>query len=606
MSVVIGESLPSLPITIADVPEIQTLVATFHYNFFRPDELTNSNIASAAQPNTVAFSRNVPRYVRLAWNKVNVSSTTVIKKEFIDISIEANANKILDEDDLSLAYFDSFKQQESSFVVERQKYLSRLYEQINYNRVNASLADAIKALHEVTPEGVSQEFLNRYLNYAYANTTNITATNPATSLENITTVVPIANKVFGTLFHEKLTNDSMLGITPSIVNGLSQLFSTQHTIKGYANRFNGSQYDIQLDNPISTIVSDLQSDFGLVFQTTGYTIERYRQLASGELVEKTMFYVENPDTTEYFDTQVLYNQRYVYFVKVVTALQTLTADPENRVNVVSTFLVGSKLTRTMVMCEDVTPPEPPTDFFIRWDYGMKKPVLTWNFPIDTRRHIKYFQVFRRKNVGRIRPAQHPFELIRMYDFNDLQNAFGTFFVAPPAGSAGLFQFVQGEANIDSNLVTNQNSLQIQNVYSATCFIDEEFDKEAYYIYAVACIDAHGITSNYSNQIGINFNKQRNTIDRIDASAPNAPKPYPNLYLNKDAFVDTIKNEGYSQMTVVFNPEYYELTQHNGDNIKLINFGPDNKYRIQLINTDLQTDQFVDITVTDNRTTNRVT
>jgi len=438
------------------------------------------------------------------------------------------------------------------------------------------------------------------LNYAYANNTNTTTADPATSLENITTVVPVANKAFGTLFHEKLSNDSMIGITPDMVNGLANLFSTQHTVKDFANRFNGSQYDLSLDNPISTTISELQSDFGLVFQSTGYVIERYRQLASGELVEKTTFYIENPDTTEFFDTQVLYNQRYVYFIKVVTALQTLTFDPDNRVNVISTFLVGSKFTRTMVMCEDLTPPEPPTDFFVRWDYGLKKPFFTWNFPIDTRRHIKYFQVFRRKNVGEVRPAQLPFELVRMYDFNDLQNAFGTYYVAPPAGTSGLFQFMQGEANIDASVVINQTTLKNLDVFSPTCYIEDDFDKESYYIYAVACVDAHGITSNYSNQIGVNFNKQRNTIDRLDASAPNAPKPYPNLYLNKDAFVDTIKNEGYSQMTVVFNPEYYELTQRNGENIKVVNFGPQNKYRIQLINTDLQTDQFVDISVIDDR------
>jgi hypothetical protein len=600
MTVTMGESLPSLPITTADVPEITTFTAKFYYNFFRPDELTNSNISSAANPNTVEFSRNVPRYIRLSWNKVNVGSGVVGKKEFIDISIQANASKILDEDDLSLAYFDSFKQQESSFVTERQRYLSRLYEQINYNRVNAGLPDAVRALHEITPEGVSQEFLNRYLNYAYTSTTNTTAPDPAMSFENITTVVPVANKVFGTLFHEKLTNDSMVGITPNMVSGLSGLFTTQHTVRAFANRFNGSQYDIQLDNPISTTVTDMQSDFGLVFQTTGYTIDRYRQVANGELIEKTTFFVESPETTEFFDTQVLYNQRYVYFIKVVTALQTLTANTENRVNVISTFLVGSKQTRTIVVCEDVTPPEPPTDFFIRWDYGLKQPVLTWNFPVDTRRHIKYFQVFRRKNVGNVRPAQQPFELVRMFDFNDLQEAYGTFYVAPAAGTSGLFQFLQGEANIDASVVINQNSIQNQDVFSPTCYIDTDFNKEDYYIYAVACIDAHGITSNYSNQVGIKFNKQKNTVDRIDASAPNAPKPYPNLYLNKDVFVDTIKNEGYSQMTVVFNPEYYELTQQNGDNVKIVNFGPQSKYRVQLINTDLQTDQFIDVTVMDDR------
>lgn len=600
MTVIVGESLPSLPITTADVPEIRTFEATFNYNFYTPDELINSNVATNARPNTVDFSRNVPRYVRLSWNKVNITSGDVGRADFIDVSIEENSDKILDEDDISLAYFDSFKQQESSFVTQRQHMLSRLYEQIRYNRVNAGLNDAIKALHEITPEGVGQEFLNRYLNYGYSSVTNTTVADPANNFETISTTVPVANKVFGTLFHEKITNDSLINITPSMTEGLSKIFENQYAVKAFANRFNGSQYDMSLDNPITTRVAELQNNFGLVFQSTGYVIERYRQSSNGELVEKTTFYVEDPNTTEYFDTQVLYNQRYVYFIKVVTLLQTLTFNAEQRVNVISTFLIGSKQTRTTVMCEDLAPPEPPTDFFIRWDYGLKQPVLTWNFPIDTRRHIKYFQVFRRKNVGQVRPAQLPFELVRMFDFNDLQNAFGIFYEKPTLGSAGLFQFLKGEANIDASVVVDQNALLNQAIYSTTCYIDEEFDREAYYIYAVACVDAHGITSNYSNQIGINFNKQRNTIERVDVSAPGAPKPYPNLYLNKDAFVDTIKNEGYSQMTVVFNPEYYEVSRRDGDNIKIVNFGPDNKYRIQLINTDLQTDQFIDITVTDDR------
>ena len=82
---------------------------------------------------------------------------------------------------------------------------------------------------------------------------------------------------------------------------------------------------------------------------------------------------------------------------------------------------------------------------------------------------------------------------------------------------------------------------------------------------------------------------------VDISGEGAPKPYPNLYLNKDAFVDTIKNEGYSQMTVVFNPDYLDV-QQDGRNLGLLQYGPVNKYRIQLINTDLQEDQFVDITI----------
>ena len=50
MTVIVGESLPSLPITAADVPEIRTFDASFTYNFYTPDELINGNIATSARP----------------------------------------------------------------------------------------------------------------------------------------------------------------------------------------------------------------------------------------------------------------------------------------------------------------------------------------------------------------------------------------------------------------------------------------------------------------------------------------------------------------------------------------------------------------------------
>lgn len=597
MSIAIGSSLPSLPVTSVDVPEITHFSSEFIYNFFTKDELINENITAFALPNTVAFSREVPRYVKLTWNKVNISSVGKPKTELTDISIEKNISNIIDEGLLSLKFFSNYQQQETSFVTQTQHYLDQLYTQLNYNQRNASLNDAYKALHESTPENLSQEFINKYLNYAHCEATSTVAQpdDPATTAQMKNIVIPIANKVFGTALHEKIINDSLTYISIDLVNTLVSKFEIQNSVKNYANRLNGSQYDLSLENPINTKVQDINTHNNFVFQATGYIIERYR-LQDNSQVEKRVFFVESPDIIEYFDTEIRYNQRYVYNIKVITAVQTLGFDPVEKVNNVATYLISSKLIRTFIECIDKKPTEPPTDFFIRWDYGLKKVVLTWNFPNDTRRHIKYFQVFRRKNIGAIRPAQLPFELVQMYDFNDLQQAEGTYF----SREGTDFIFLNGEDSIDNGIVSNINSVSNLSSMTPTCFIDEEFNREDYYIYSVAAIDAHGITTNYSNQIGIKFNKQRNTIDRVDVSAPGAPKPYPNLYLNKDTFVDTIKNEGYSQVTVIFNPEYFSLKAQTGEDLKLLNFGPDNFYRLQLINTDLQADQFIDIKITDNR------
>lgn len=599
MSITVGSSLPSLPVTSIDLPEIKEFNYDFVYNFFTTDELTNANITTLANPNTVEFSKNVPRYVKLSWSKVIVESAEKARTDFIGISIQKNAAKVIDEEDFYVKAFSNFQQQETNFVTQTQSYMSRLYEQLNYNRRNASLNDAYKAIHESTPELLSQEFISKYLNYAQSNATRTSqeSSSPIDDMQMKNIVVPVTKKIYGTMLHEKLLNDSLTPLNKNIIDAVAQKFEDQVSIRDYANRFNGSQYDLTLETPVSTKVEDVNTNNNFAYETTGYIIDRYR-LQNSSLVEKKTFYIENPETNELFDTEILYNQKYVYNIKVVTAIQTLAFDPEQKINFVGTYLVAGKVMRTVANCIDENPAQPPTDFFIQWDYSLKKLVLSWNFPNDIRRHIKYFQVFRRKNVGSVRPAQLPFELVKMYDFNDLQQASGVIYNI----AGNVFKFVNGEDAIDMSVVTRINDLKNLSVVTPTCFIDEEFNKEDYYIYAVAAVDAHGITTNYSNQIGVKFNVQRNTIGRVDISEPGAPKPYPNLYLNKDTFIDTIKNEGYSQVTVVFNPEYIDLQRQSGEDLNVLRYGPDNFYRLQLINTDLQQDQFIDIKITDERTT----
>lgn len=598
----VGSSVPSLPVTAVDVPEITSFTGKFTYNFYTPNELVSAGKKSPTQYGTVEFSRTVPRYITLNWNKVNVSSTGKLNQQLRDVVLADNPNSIVDEELLSLKNYSYFQQQETELVAQTQFYLDRLYKSLNYNSSNASLSDAIRALHESTPEGVSGDYLSKYLSVALSKTLKTTQRPEAVDVveqQQIATTAPVAHKVFGSVLHEKLLNDTLTPIDKSLVQGLQNSFDTQHSVRQYTNRLNGSQYDLSLANPVAVMMTDGVIDAGLLYQSTGYVVDRYRVSTTGELVEKTTFYIEQPETIELIDTAVLYGQRYVYDIKVVTAIQTMSFDPELKLNVVATYLVASKPVRQSIETVDTRPAEPPTDFFVRWDHGLRKPVLTWNYPVDRRRHIKYFQVFRRKNLGRVRPVQQPYELVRMYDLNDLQEGNGVYYLNNV--ETNTFSFLQGEDSIDASLVVKVNSTKNTDVVTPTCYIDEEFNQEDYYIYAVAAVDAHGITTNLSNQIGVKFNGQRNTIDRVDISQPNAPKPYPNLYINRDTFVDTMKTEGYSQLTVVFNPEFLELRNDSGDNLNLLAFGPDNFYRIHMINTDLQEDAAVDIKVTDNRT-----
>lgn len=601
---VLGSSLPSLAATNITIPTITNFNGVFVYNYYTADELNNTNNsieAGVLDPNTPSFSRNVPRYIKLSWSPIQVQSRETIREEFVDISIQDNQTSVTNETNFALKYFGTFRQQELDFPLTIQNYINNFFLRMQQASgiTNLSLVNVIRMIHDTTfgLVALDQDFLNRYLNYSTSE--NLITNPPALVQDGPEDVVKVnvANRSFGSLFYDKVLNDSLAQIDVNAATNISELFRRQQSSDEVLKQINASQYDITIANPITTITTDIVPQLNMAYQHTGYIIERTEV---GTTPNSVRFYIENPAITEFFDTQVVYNRSYVYKIYPVVAVQSLSYDVARTATNITLFLVSGEKTSKVVRAVDNNPSEPPTDFFIRWDYEKKKPVLTWNFPVDTRRHIKYFQVFRRRNVGETRPAQLPFELVRMYNFNDLQNAEGIFYQLPTRANPA-FQFLRrGENNIDSSVIVTPSQDQTTNFVSTTSYVDEEFDNEGYFIYSIACVDAHGISSNYSNQLGVRWNKQRNTIDLIDISVAGAPKPYPNLYLNKDAFVDTIKNEGYSQMTVVFNPEYMQVVDRRGNDMQFLATRADSKYRIQLINTDLQQDQFFDFKISDNR------
>ena len=159
---VAGVSLPSIPVAVLDTREVQSFTSTFVYAFFAPDELvTEPQIIAQSPVDSVRFARNVPRYVKLAWVPVRVNSEGTVQQDLVDISLEQNASRIVSEDDIRSRFYTTYNQQENAFVAQTQAYLDRLYRQLGYDSTNASMSDVIRAIHESTPEMLSQEFLNR-------------------------------------------------------------------------------------------------------------------------------------------------------------------------------------------------------------------------------------------------------------------------------------------------------------------------------------------------------------------------------------------------------------------------------------------------------------
>ena len=145
-------------------------------------------------------------------------------------------------------------------------------------------------------------------------------------------------------------------------------------------------------------------------------------------------------------------------------------------------------------------------------------MLLWDFPFNKQQDIKRFQIYRRDALDK------PFELLREIDFDN--------------------------STIRKDLTASSgNKNNIRRASSPLCcFYDTEFNIESSYIYAVAAIDARGMTSGYSSQFIVSYNRFTNKTNAEFISKEGAPKPYPNIfleieYLGTDYFGFQIQGKG---------------------------------------------------------------
>ena len=197
--------------------------------------------------------------------------------------------------------------------------------------------------------------------------------------------------------------------------------------------------------------------------------------------------------------------------------------------------------------------------------------------MNPQRDIKRFQIFKRRSIN------EAFTLVAEYDFD---NSIDKTSVSEVAIKKNLFKF------------------EVPKI----TYTDTQFNIMAKPIYAVASVDAHGMTSNLSNQIKVEYDKYKNKVKTSLVSRENAPKPYPNIYIEEDTFKDIIKVSGYDRMHVFFDPEYYRIlknskTQKEGskkeEDLNLLSINPDEPtYSIQILNLDIQKDEVINITIED--------
>ena len=150
------------------------------------------------------------------------------------------------------------------------------------------------------------------------------------------------------------------------------------------------------------------------------------------------------------------------------------------------------------------------------------------------------------------------------------------------------KLIQRSVVVRDNLPTISVPIQI--------YYDDDFTKSSEYIYAVASVDAHGFSSNYSEQFKVSFDKFSNKIIKTLVSISGAPKPYPNLYLQQDLFVDIIKSGNKKNLHVYLTPDCYHVKKGN-NTVDIMNSGKTGaEYVINFINTDNATGTILNIEI----------
>jgi hypothetical protein len=597
-------TLPSREAIIIDVPEVRNFGARFQYNFFASDEGVNetggmpakllerrSETFDATYVDTL--TTRAPRYVRIDFTPAvispknkNVDDNEIrnnnIRRFDLDKDyIRQNFDKILSEDFFAADNFTAISLSDQSIDKKLFQIISGTAAWLTSDKERFEAKTHKKLSREtnaLTPDDVEYQFLTKFLVQPSENNTFFFERD-SQRIRN-----DAVNRLKDVRIHFQMNNKFIFNLLKmAVVNPDSTfssdfvgLFNVSSAIQQRAQRRSSSDmarddYKVIADYTTLSRADSVTSTAASSARVVGYVVDKYEILPNGDIKTCQPIIIESPFVGSTLDIRVRYYSTYVYSIRTIVEFTVPAVSDETNELVIAKLLICSKPSpKIKVDCRELVPPPSPTDFSFHWDYEKSKLVLTWSFPPNPQRDVKKFQVFRRESL------EHPYQLLQMFDFDDSEVK------AEP-----------GET-VFASLVTKDPAPVLQ-------YVDPDFKKESKFIYAVACIDAHGMTSNYSDQFEITFDRFKNRLLKKRVSASGAPKNYPNMYLLADTFVDMMLTEDHKSVDIVFHPDHLSLFDSERRDLEFLatsNNGA--KYRMQFINLDLQKQRVLEITVDDLR------
>lgn len=615
-------SRPSHEIYAVDIPEVKDFAATFQYNFFVPDESVNDSggvperillhepdeidaaymqYATTRAPRFVSFSFTPTRLsdVGREVSDVDVRNNVFDRSDSKDNLISDNLDKIVTEDHFASFDFVSVQFHDSEIDNKVFYLVSGSFEQHTLGEESDQDVSHVKSagrLASLIPKNIQPHFLSRAMTQPSATGVQFYGQSSSpTKLRNVRNLVikgrktmvktsdfynrlksfSIHAQINGKLFHDVVGRTiedpqspygddlhSLYQFSKQVTHSSKQRFSLQVNEKDYKTIV--PFIDLKVRN--TAHYSDRRG-----CELVGYLIDKTEVTRDGQTMQHQPIVIESSRASTSADFRIRYDSTYIYTIRSVARFTLPAIDDDTGDVATIQVLVSSKPSaKVYVKTKEFVPPPPPSDLNFTWNYEKDNLLVHWVFPPNSQRDIKKFQVFRRESID------HPFELIKMYDFDDSSLKY------------------EDNENPDPTLVEYVKS-------PTTFFVDDEFTKQSKFIYAVASIDAHGMTSNFSAQYELSFDAFKNKLVKTLVSHTGAPKPYPNLYLQADTFVDTIRVNGphSKRMKVYFNPEFYHLYDDNERIIRVLATKQlKGEYKLQLLNVDNQKSQTLTIKIDD--------
>lgn len=624
----------SIPPVIIDLPEVQQLGSEFFYNYYTRDERTVE-----AGVMTVIDLESADQDIEFVKQRQDNPRSVIIKlRTFGDdaYNIETSFADTLVDEYIAANVNDDFIQNNLGNIVYEGAMTSGKYTQLSLvdNQVDQSFYNALESslgssgLGFLTTDIVEQptiqskiDALAAFLAAPFAESTG--GQNPVRDI--ITNTQPELGTRVGyapTDMREDVSDDALRSVRfvefNSTLNNLviknlvlgavedrgsiyqDELLGVVNQAKNIQSLYKAGarpgllsvdDYDIMVP---SIDFLDADADSSLYYNESarpiGFLIEKYEMQATDTGWERKVrdpIIISTFGNYNIFDPDVKYGGTYVYKARVlylatyaVTAVDPSGLTPDEPA--ISISLCASNGVMTKVNCEEKVAPRPPQNLSFQFDRPNNNLVIYWEEPLNPQRDVVRYQLLKRSTVN------ESFELIAEYDFDNSTSKVVPLEIAP------------------AEIITVTG-------YPLKYFVDNNFNRESRAIYAMAAIDARGLTSCYSEQIEVNIDSFKNVVITNRISPPGAPKPYPNLYLNTDLFVDTMKSSGKKKITLFFDPEYRDIKRTYPDAGFLLSadtssprsasesistrfIGP--KYILQIINLDLQDSAIFEIDIND--------